>query len=179
MKHRAFTIVKNSSPSPKIGEGRVRYGVSRAFTLVELLVVIAVIGLLSTIAVVSLSTSRIKARDAKRIADLKQISTAVELYISANGHLPTYHSDYPTSWCTYIWHPSYPEFITDIAPFMPNVPTDPKTPHQGSDYFFRNFDGFGKYALCGNLEQDTGKSYDYSSCTGSVPYNYCIFPNGT
>jgi len=130
--------------------------------------------------VVSLSSSRIKARDTKRKADLKQISTAVELYISDNGHLPTYHSDYPTSWCTYIWNATYPEFINDLELYMPNIPTDPKTPKQGSDYFFRNFDGTNKYALCGNMEQDPGNRYDYtSSCTGSVVYNYCIFPNGT
>jgi prepilin-type N-terminal cleavage/methylation domain-containing protein len=152
----------------------------RAFTLVELLVVISIIGLLSTIATVSLSSARAKSRDAKRMADLKQISTAVELYIATKGYLPTYNSAYPTSWCTYIWNATYPDFINDITPFMPNIPTDPKTPHQGSDYFFRNYDGSSKYALCGKLEQATGNTYDYtSSCTGSVVYNYCIFPNGT
>ena len=52
------------------------------FTLVELLVVIAVIGLLSTIAFVSLNRSRAKARDAKRISDIRQLQGAFELYYS-------------------------------------------------------------------------------------------------
>ena len=52
----------------------------KGFTLIELLVVIAIIGLLSTLAVVSLSSARTKARDARRMSDLKQISTALELY---------------------------------------------------------------------------------------------------
>ncbi len=60
----------------------------RAFTLVELLVVIAIIGLLSTIAVVSLGTARSKARDTKRLADIRQIRTAMQLYLDANGTYP-------------------------------------------------------------------------------------------
>ena len=52
----------------------------KAFTLVELLVVISIIALLSSIGVASLNTARSKARDAKRTADLKNISTALDLY---------------------------------------------------------------------------------------------------
>ena len=57
----------------------------KGFTLIELLVVIAIIALLSTIAVVSLGNARQKARDTKRIADIKQIQTALELDYSSNG----------------------------------------------------------------------------------------------
>ena len=51
----------------------------KGFTLIELLVVIAIIGLLSTLAVVSLNGARAKARDAKRVSDIKQISTLIEM----------------------------------------------------------------------------------------------------
>ena len=60
----------------------------KAFTLVELLVVIAIIGLLSTIAVISMSTARAKGRDGVRIADIKQISTALEQYYTDNNSYP-------------------------------------------------------------------------------------------
>lgn len=58
------------------------------FTLIELLVVIAIIGLLSTLAVISFSNARSKARDAKRIADIKEIRTALELYKDQYGQYP-------------------------------------------------------------------------------------------
>lgn len=57
--------------------------------MIELLVVIAIIGLLSTLAVVALNTARVKARDAKRLADLHQLQTALELYYNdQNGYPP-------------------------------------------------------------------------------------------
>ena len=62
----------------------------RGFTLIELLVVIAIIGLLSTLAVVALNNARQKSRDARRVSDIKQIQTALELnYNDANSYPAT------------------------------------------------------------------------------------------
>jgi len=53
---------------------------SLAIIIFVVLMGIATIGLLSTLAVVSLNNARMKSRDAKRISDIKQIQTALELY---------------------------------------------------------------------------------------------------
>ena len=62
---------------------------NKGFTLIELLVVIAIIGLLSTLAVVALNSARQKSRDSKRVADIKQVQTALELYFADNNRYPT------------------------------------------------------------------------------------------
>jgi len=61
----------------------------KAFTLVELLVVIAIIGILSTLSVVALNSARAKARDARRLSDIKQIRTALDMYYDSAGIYPT------------------------------------------------------------------------------------------
>lgn len=58
------------------------------FTLIELLVVIAVIGLLASVVLVALNATRIKARDTKRKADIKQLQTALEFYYDDNNEYP-------------------------------------------------------------------------------------------
>ena len=81
---------------------------SRGFTLIELLVVIAIIGILSSVVLASLNDARQKSRDAKRIADVKQLQLALELYFDSNG--------------------AYPTTTADLAPdYISVVPVDPVT----------------------------------------------------
>jgi len=61
---------------------------STGFTLIELLVVISIIGMLSSIVLASLNTARAKARDARRVSDLRQVQTALEFYYDKHGNYP-------------------------------------------------------------------------------------------
>jgi len=61
---------------------------SRAFTLIELLVVISIIGLLSTVVLASLNTAREKARDAQRIANIKEMQKALTFFYDKYGYYP-------------------------------------------------------------------------------------------
>ena len=68
---------------------RLRNQNQKGFTLIELLVVIAIIGLLASVVLLALNSARAKARDAKRLADVRQIATAMESYFNDFGFYPS------------------------------------------------------------------------------------------
>ncbi|MFA6963560.1 MAG: type II secretion system protein [Patescibacteria group bacterium] len=53
----------------------------KGFTLIELLVVVSIIGILATVLVVNLSTSQVKARNARIQNDVEQLSSAAEIIL--------------------------------------------------------------------------------------------------
>lgn len=61
----------------------------KGFTLVELLIVIAIIGVLSALLMANFIGVRQRARDAQRKSDLRQIQSALELYRSDVGNYPS------------------------------------------------------------------------------------------
>lgn len=96
----------------------IRANYLTGFTLIELLVIIAIIGLLSAIAVTALNEVRTKARDAKRVYDLTQIRKALQFYYDDYGQYPPAHVarnsvDNPTDW------------VPGLAAYMPVLPIDP------------------------------------------------------
>jgi prepilin-type N-terminal cleavage/methylation domain-containing protein len=93
----------------------------QGFTLIELLVVIAIIGLLSTLSILALNQARARARDAKRVADVKQIQTALEMYYNDVG-------DYPADASI---TPNKPIYSPTGGTYMRAIPTPP-TPFDGA-----------------------------------------------
>ena len=60
----------------------------KGFTLVELLVVISIISLLTSIVLASLNDARKKARDSARISSVLQVQKALAMYFSDKGGYP-------------------------------------------------------------------------------------------
>ncbi|QQS39540.1 type II secretion system protein [Candidatus Woesebacteria bacterium] len=58
-----------------------------AFTLIELLIVMAVLGLLTAMVMLTYPTSQEKARDTRRKSDIKQYQTAMEVYATRHNNL--------------------------------------------------------------------------------------------
>lgn len=71
---------------------KVYLPVRRGFTLIELLIVIAIIGVLSSIVLVSLGVAKSKARDASIIASANSIMKMAQIEASATGNYNTYMS---------------------------------------------------------------------------------------
>ena len=107
----------------------------KGFTLIELLVVIAIIALLSTLSVVALNSARVKARDARRVSDIKQIRTALEMYFDAKLEYPAGSSvelGSSTARCLSATNAFNANCAGTI--FMQNVPKDPQSPTRKYKY---------------------------------------------
>lgn len=63
------------------------------FTLIELLIVVAIIGILAAIAVPNFLNAQVKAKLAKAIANMKSVSTAVEMYYLDYNSFPWWATD--------------------------------------------------------------------------------------
>jgi prepilin-type N-terminal cleavage/methylation domain-containing protein len=119
----------------------------KGFTLIELLVVIAIIGLLSSVVLASLNTARSKARNAKRLSDLHQITNALEMYYDANGTYPVVTANTDTNWrseCA-TWGGYAPSSVIPglVPTYLPSMPSDPSMdsaaqPYSTSCYLYRS-----------------------------------------
>jgi len=147
----------------------------KGFTLIELMVVISIIGVLSTIVVSTTSAARAKARDSKRISEIKQIQLGLELYINTHGTLPVPYdygrgSSAPGFWDQW-WDLStntagagFMNFLVTDGIFS-KVPVDPQnTPAGHNDYpnvpgaryfYFYVQPGYGYQGGSCNLNQAT------------------------
>ncbi|KKW28163.1 MAG: hypothetical protein UY71_C0031G0012 [Parcubacteria group bacterium GW2011_GWB1_52_7] len=96
----------------------VRLHGRKGFTLIELLVVIAIIGILASVVLASLNSARQKSRDARRVADIKQIQIALELYADGNSG-------------------EYADTVAGLVTLY--MPVEPKDPSTAASYPYDNY----------------------------------------
>ena len=60
----------------------------QGFTLIEILIVVAIIAILASVVLVGLGPTQQQGRDARRLSDLRETQTALELYYNKNGVYP-------------------------------------------------------------------------------------------
>lgn len=136
--------------------GLIYFMNKKGFTLIELLVVIAIIGLLSGIVMASLSQTRAKARDAKRMSDIQVINKAIELYIYDNRAAPDFMASSlkPDSWNN---------LSSSLSPYISSLPLDPIN---NNSYFY-------SYSGPSNMSQEC----DINHPDGAAPYCQAIYGN--
>lgn len=103
----------------------------KGFTLIELLVVIAIVSLLATIVLVSLNNARAKTRDSRRMADLKQIQTAIWMYYDSHNSMPANQTP-GSGYCD-----SQPNFLQELVNdgLIQAYPRDPRSPSYRYCYY--------------------------------------------
>jgi type II secretion system protein G len=151
--------------------------VKKGFTLIEILVAVAIIGVLASIILANVGEARKKARDTERASDLQQIQLALRTYKDSNGR-------YPTSGCgrnpNYAGvNPTYggcQTYIEGFTSFFQTLPIDP-TPNINYGYIYRTNAAGTEYKLMAYQTVESKKPvnatdpfarYD-ASCVGMYP----------
>lgn len=142
----------------------------KGFTLMELLVVMAILGVLIVAGIGNFMTSQKKSRDIKRKNDLRQISLALETYyndlgsypLSSGTHTPSGCGASATSACT--WGDVWKNTTTDTI-YMITLPADPISTN--SYYYVSDGSYFKLYARLENT-LDTGTGVAQSGYAGTV-----------
>jgi len=136
---------------------------NKGFTMIELIVVIAILGLLSTVGLVSFRTAQIKGRDAQRKSDLAQVQKGLELYYNDHQSYPDSLPAAGSSW----------QDANDTL-YMKEMPEDSKFgayPYSSDGTFYL------LYARLEN-EQDLcfekGTCKDYGLACGNENCNYAV-----
>lgn len=127
----------------------------RGFTLIELLVVIAIIGILSTVIAGPVQTARKKGRDAKKIADLEGIQSALSQYAEDNA------GTYPATLAGLV-----PKYL-QVLPTNAAVGTAAKDKYMYVVYYDAANANIVSYHLGVALEMNTAALQQDTDCTGT------------
>ncbi len=154
---------------------------SHGFTLVEIMLVIFIVGILTTVISVSIFSSQTKSRDAKRKTDLQTIGNAAEMYKTefkhylCSGSLPTDPCD-PIV-VTYIsindTAPHATAVMTEFKKYLTSVPEDPSPSRANGDYWYgSNGKAFITYILSEQIKSTTAVA-DAQKVAGDFYYSGC------
>ena len=141
----------------------------RGFTLMELMIVMAVIGILATIIGGSFIQANLKARDAQRKGDLTQIQSSLEAYYGDHHEYPFASND------GMIQGTPWGGVFQDTTPttYMNQLPNDRKQPT--IQFFYITSTDKTKYQLFTHLENDRDKDINLSivgKTCGTLQCNY-------
>ncbi|PIQ92611.1 MAG: hypothetical protein COV69_02030 [Parcubacteria group bacterium CG11_big_fil_rev_8_21_14_0_20_39_14] len=151
--------------------------------MIELLVTVAIIGLLSAVVLVGLRSASQKARDSKRKADIKQLMNALEMYYNANGDYPAPGgASHPSNGWSNSADGSWDTLQTKVQEFMSTLPKDPKNETGGwagdgkYNYIYFSDAGYGCpdrrwYLIVYKLENPDMASPGVYACDGTF-FNY-------
>ena len=144
------------------------------FTLIELLIVVAVIGLLTTISIIVLNSARIRSRDAKRVSDIQVVRSALEQHWLENAAYPNNSVAITLGTGNAVVLTSNGFQATPSGTiYLPKVPTDPSA---GGSYIYNSASPTVGYTIQLTTEGTTvygpkGTYYAHSNGVDTDPTN--------
>ncbi|MCH2188760.1 prepilin-type N-terminal cleavage/methylation domain-containing protein [Candidatus Gracilibacteria bacterium] len=102
------------------------------FTLVELVVIITILGILSTIAFIAFQEYPLFARNGKRVADIADINTSLDLFFVSTGEYPVPSNSFEVTYSgALVWKQgTFGESVVKNVGNISNIPLDPFTQNE-------------------------------------------------
>ncbi|KUK79547.1 MAG: hypothetical protein XD95_0312 [Microgenomates bacterium 39_7] len=122
-----------------------------AFTLIELLIAVVIIGILAAIGLGQFHTAQIRARDAQRKDNLSSVAKALEMYYNDQGRYPD-----DLSWGSSLVDPDEPETI-----YLKDLPNDPSS---GAKYDYETDESGDYYRLYAYIEHGADRCFVEGQC---------------
>ena len=172
-----------------IKKERLEFQGGKGFTLIEILIVVAIIAILASVVLIGLGPTQQAGRDARRISDLRQIQNGLELYFNKCGYYP---GDAVAGSCAGHAHVATTGYnggattakaaLTGSAIGINSVPDDPNS---SQHYVYRTDAGGSTYLLEATLENQNNSIFNsYSApATGAftagdaLPAGGCAAPD--
>lgn len=152
----------------------------KGFTMIEILIVMAVVMILSVVGLTSYISSLKKSRDAQRKSDLTSIGRAMEMYANDFNEYPAGDVNGEIMGCDGSACPWNDRFYSTINGgtqlYMERLPGDPSTDRRY--YYERTARGFNIYSVLENTNDPKYNDYVGTDC-GSVTCNYVYTESGT
>jgi prepilin-type N-terminal cleavage/methylation domain-containing protein len=128
---------------------------TKGFTLIEILIVVAIIAILASVVLVGLGPTQQAGRDARRLSDLHEVQNGLELYYNKTGKYPELTT---ASWA------SLQATLTGASIGVSSIPNDPST---GKSYVYAWNSGATQYELAATMESSGGSEWvNYNAPTG-------------
>lgn len=140
----------------------------KGFTLIEILIVVAIIAILASVVLIGLGPTQQAGRDAKRLSDLREVQTGLELFYSKCGYYPgTASGQACGSNATVSDWLDMSNALINAGIGLTQIPNDPAG--GSATYYYTSENGGSSYVLGAKLENANGSAFQGYTWPSSNP----------
>ena len=145
----------------------------KGFTLIEILIVVAIIAILATVVLVGLGPTQQSGRDARRLSDLREVQTGLQIYFNKCGVYPNTNGG-ATGCATEgdEWASMARALTTDVSVGINSVPNDPLniTAGKAPTYYYAAPAGGTTYVIGAILENGSNVAFNNYTPPSPTPF---------
>jgi len=142
----------------------------KGFTLIEILIVVAIIAILASVVLVGLGPTQQSGRDARRLSDLRETQTGLELYYAKCGYYPGGTESGSCGAFAAVSTPAWTPMSTALTGSAIGVTSVPQDPTSGHTYYYSTDNVGAGYLLQATLENANNSAFENYTAPATGAY---------